>query len=137
LNQVPTGLCCKEAEVRLRTTINPVDHTITGYEIFCSVIPTRAYCSIVTWGGPNGIWRGIAHHYDIYLHDGDVLKAVVTGTNPATITGYINDVEVMSVQDSGQAGWGPWTTGSPGIGFYNTSQRNWSDFGFSSFSAHD
>ena len=136
LNQVPTGPCCKEAEVRLRTTINPVDHTITGYEIHCSVIPNIGACHIVTWGGPNGSFRSIASH-DIYLHEGDVLKAVVTGTNPATITAYINDVEVMSAQDSGQAGWGPWTTGSPGIGFYNTSQINWSDFGFSSFSAHD
>ena len=118
MNQVPTGPCCKEAEVRLRTTINPVDHTITGYEIHCSVIPNIGACHIVTWGGPNGSFRSIASH-DIYLHEGDVLKAVVTA------------------QDSGQAGWGPWTTGSPGIGFYNTSQRNWSDFGFSSFSAHD
>ena len=69
LNQVPTGPCCKEAEVRLRTTINPVDHTITGYEIHCSVIPNIGACHIVTWGGPNGSFRSIASH-DIYLQRG-------------------------------------------------------------------
>lgn len=41
-------------------------------------------------------------HYNGYVTDGDVLKAVVTGTNPVTITAYINDNQVMSVQDSGQ-----------------------------------
>ena len=56
----------------------------------------------MTWGGPNGSFRPSIAYYDIYLHEGDVLKAVVTGTNPATITAYINDVEVMSAQDSGQ-----------------------------------
>ena len=128
----------------MRTTINPVDHTITGYEIHCSVIPNIGACHIVTWGGPNGSFRSIASH-DIYLHEGDVLKAVVTGTNPATITAYINDNQVMSVQDrgqfldkSGQYHLGPWTTGSPGIGFFDDNgDRRWRDFGFSSFSAHD
>ena len=116
LNQVPTGPCCKEAEVRLRTTINPVDHTITGYEIHCSVIPNIGACHIVTWGGPNGSFRSIASH-DIYLHEGDVLKGVVTGTNPATITAYINDVEVMSAQDSGQPAGGLGRTGAPASAF--------------------
>ena len=51
---------------------------------------------------------------------GDRLRAEVTGTNPVTITAYINDNQVMSVQDSGQAAvLGPWTTGSPGIGFFD------------------
>ena len=81
LNQVPTGPCCKEAEVRLRTTINPVDHTITGYEIHCSVIPNIGACHIVTWGGPNGSFRSIASH-DIYLHEGDVLKGRRDGHEP-------------------------------------------------------
>ena len=78
-------------------------------------------------------------HYNGYVRDGDVLKAVVTGTNPVTITAYINDNQVMSVQDSGhKGGLGPWTTGSPGIGFFDDNgDRRWSDFGFSSFSAHD
>jgi len=145
VSQVPFDHCCHEVEIRLRTTINPVDHTITGYEIFCSVLPFNAYCSIATWGGPNGIFGPRMAHYNGYVRDGDVLKAVVTGTNPVTITAYINDNQVMSVQDSGQfldtSGQyhlGPWTTGSPGIGFFdNTGDRRWSDFGFSSFSAHD
>jgi len=146
VSQVPFGTCCHEVELRLRTTINPVDHTITGYEIFCSVMPPPfAYCSIGTWGGPNGIFWARMTHYNGYVRDGDVLKAVVTGTNPVTITAYINDNQVMSVQDSGQfldkSGQyhlGPWTTGSPGIGFFDDNgDRRWSDFGFSSFSAHD
>jgi hypothetical protein len=143
VSQVPFGRCCHEVELRLRTTINPVDHTITGYEVFCSVMPTWAYCNIATWGGPNGIFNARIGHYigrnrNPYVRDGDVLMGVVTGTNPVTITAYINGDPVMSAEDSGQAGWGPWTTGSPGIGFFDDNgDRRWSDFGFSSFSAHD
>ena len=50
VSQVLFDHCCHEVELRLRTTINPVDHTITGYEIFCSVLPP-GYCqhSDVGW----------------------------------------------------------------------------------------
>jgi hypothetical protein len=140
---VPFDKCCHEVEVRLRTTIDPVDHTITGYEVFCSVVPSGGYCGIATWGGPNGIFNArighyIGHNRNPYVRDGDVLMGVVTGTNPVTITAYINGDPVMSAEDSGQAGWEPWTTGSPGIGFFDDQgDRRWSDFGISSFSAHD
>ena len=30
-----------------------------------------------------------------------------------------------------------WTSGNPGIGFYDNPDSNWKDFGFSSFSASD
>jgi hypothetical protein len=58
------------------------------------------------------------------------------------ITLYKNGVQVAQAVDSGKAGgsfgaYGPWTTGNPGIGFYDNPDNNWSDFGFSSFTATD
>ena len=35
------------------------------------------------------------------------------------------------------AAFGPWTSGNPGIGFYDDHDNNWKDFDFSSFSATD
>jgi hypothetical protein len=79
---------------------------------------------------------------DTYLADGDVIKATVTGTNPAVITLYKNGVEVARAIDSGLPGggfgaFGPWISGSPGIGFYDDADDEWRDFGFSSFTATD
>jgi hypothetical protein len=144
INTTPTGTCCREVEVRLRTTINPTNHTITGYEVYCSVMVDSPYCHIASWGGPNGAWVNMENHPpSMYLKNGDVLKATVTGTNPVTITAYVNGTQVMAVQDTGHFAfsdgkkYGPWTGGNPGIGFYNTRDNNWSYFGFSSFSASD
>ncbi len=144
INTTPTGTCCREVEVRLRTTINPTNHTITGYEVYCSVTVDSPYCHIASWGGPNGAWVNMENHPpSMYLKNGDVLKATVTGTNPVTITAYVNGTQVMAVQDTGHFAfsdgkkYGPWTGGNPGIGFYNTRDNNWSYFGFSSFTASD
>jgi hypothetical protein len=141
IRKAPTGACCHEAEVRLRTTIS--SRRITGYEVYCSVMPARPYCHIASWGGPNGAWVNLTDVSSTYLRSGDVLRGTVTGTNPAVITMYINGVKVSEVQDTGSftfsdgRKYGPWTTGSPGIGFYNTRDSNWSSFGFSSFTAQN
>jgi hypothetical protein len=138
----PTGSCCHEAEVRLRNTISA--NRITGYEVYCSVMPSDPYCHIASWGGPNGAWVNMENSSpSIYLKNGDVLKGTVTGTNPATITMFINGSQVLSVQDSGTftfsdgRRYGPWTSGSPGLGFYDQTDNNWNRFGFSSFTASD
>ena len=142
--RTPTSGCCREAEVRLRTTINPGTHTITGYEVYGSVIPGSAYFHIASWGGPNGAWVNMeTSSPSVYLKDGDVLKGTVTGTNPVTITAYVNGIQIMSVQDAGNftfsdgKKYGPWTSGSPGIGFYDNQDNNWGDFGFSDYTATD
>lgn len=77
-----------------------------------------------------------------YLADGDVLRATVTGANPVVIILYKNDEQVAMAVDSGAAGggfgaFGPWTTGNPGIGFFDSKDDDWQNFGFSSFSATD
>ena len=75
----------------------------------------------------------------IYLRKGDILKATVTGTNPAAITMYINGTQILQVLDSGNftfsdgRKYGPWPSGSPGIGFYDNQDNNWNRFGVSRF----
>ena len=135
INTTPNGSCCHEAEVRLRTTIS--SNRITGYEAYCSVMPNNAYCHIASWGGPNGAWVNMENSSpSLYLKNGDVLKATVTGTNPATITMFINGSQILTVQDKGTFTfsdgnrYGPWTTGNPGIGFYDQADNNWNSSGF-------
>jgi len=139
--RTPTGGCCHEVELRLRTSIS--QFRITGYEAYCSVMPHQPYCHIARWNGPAGsYWNMETQSKDTYLADGDVIKATVTGTDPAVITLYKNGVEVARAVDSGLPGggfgaFGPWTSGSPGIGFYDDADDEWRDFGFSSFTATD
>ena len=137
---MPTNSCCHEAEVRLRTAIS--SNRITGYEVYCSVQANDPYCHIASWGGPNGAWVNMESSAPlIYLRNNDVLKGTVTGTNPATITMYINGTQILQVQDRGNftfsdgRRYGPWTSGSPGIGFYNNQDNNWNKFGISRFVA--
>jgi hypothetical protein len=143
INTTPTGTCCHEVEVRLRTSINPANHTITGYEVYCSVMPSDPYCHIARWNGANGSYCNIeSFSPSIYLVNGDVLKATVTGTNPVTITAYRNGSQIMQATDTGQncspgGAAGPWTGGTPGIGFYDNQDSHWNYFGFSSFTASD
>jgi hypothetical protein len=141
INTTPNA-CCHEAEVRLRMSISA--NTITGYEAYCSVVSSDKYCHIASWGGPNGAYVNMENSSpSLYLKNGDVLKATVTGTNPVTITMFINGTQVISVQDKGTftfsdgKRYGPWAAGKPGIGFYDNQDSNWSQFGFSSFTASD
>jgi hypothetical protein len=147
-----TNYCCREIELRLRQTIAP--GRITGYEVFCSVVSGAPYCAVASWGGPNGVYailQGSAASqatYKVYMRDGDVLKATVTGTNPVVITVYLNGAQVWQGEDTGNETftdgkkYGPWTSGNPGIGFYGITgvgtvggHDDWSAFGWSSFSA--
>jgi hypothetical protein len=143
INTTPTGTCCQEIEVRVRMTINSSAHTISGYEVYCSVNSNNPYCHIARWNGANGSWCNIeASTPSIYLVNGDVLKGTVTGTNPVIITGYRNNVQIMQATDTGQncspgGAAGPWTSGAPGVGFYDNQDTNWNYFGFSNFTATD
>ena len=101
----------EEVELRVRTTI--AAHSITGYEINCSVNTRNLYAQVVRWNGPlasftelDGTGTGCA--------DGDVLTATVSGKNVATITVYKNGEQILSVTDRSA----PFITGSPGIGFF-------------------
>jgi len=136
--------CCHEIEVRLRVTISA--NRITGYEVYCSVVPQNKYCHIARWSGPNGLYCNIEPSSpSINLVNGDVLMGKVTGSNPAVITGYVNGVQIMRVSDTGneggegtdcRAGRPVFTSGSPGIGFYDDKNDNqWHDFGISNFTA--
>lgn len=146
INTTPSGSCCHEIELRLRTTIDPSAHTITGYEVYCSVMPNNRYCHIARWGGKNGLWCNIEPSgSSINLVDGDVFKATAVG-NPPVLTAYRNGSQIMQVTDTGNVGnEGPdcgkghqvYNSGNPGIGFYDNPDSNWSFFGFSDFTAAD
>lgn len=141
IKRTPKGYCCREVELRLRTTIAPA--SITGYEAYCSVMPDNAYCHIARWNGPNGsYWNFEQGSAATYLVDGDVIKATATGANPTVIRFYRNGRQILQAVDTGAPGggfgaFGPWTSGNPGIGFFDNQEVNWTDFGLSSFSATD
>jgi hypothetical protein len=136
----PTG--AHEVEVRVRATVSA--NSITGYEFLCPVFQNPNYTpQIVRWNGPNGkfvVLSGAPAHQCV---NGDVLMLTATGTNPVTLSAYINGALVQTVQDHGTetgpygGAAGPWASGNPGIGFYDGSDGNWSYFGLSSFSAHE
>jgi hypothetical protein len=140
VNTLPTA-CCHEIELRLRTSVTR--SSITGYEAYCSVVPSAPYCHIARWNGPNGSYCNIESSTpNIHAVNGDVLMATVTGTNPTTIMMYKNGTQILQATDTGQncnpgGRAGPFTSGSPGIGFYDNQDSNWNYFGFSSFSAQD
>lgn len=126
----------EEVELRVRTTITP--HSITGYEVLCSVNTNASnrYVEIVRWNGPLNDFTSLDSQAADPAHgclDGDILKIVVNGN---TITGYINGVQKVTATDS------TYTTGNPGIGFYYATDgsdagASPSNYGFSSFSATD
>ncbi len=130
----PQSGCCREVELRLRTTIAP--HSITGYEIMCSVSYTDPYLTIARWNGPLSDFTYIGKD-KTGCADKDILKVTALGD---TITVYRNSVKVLEVKDSQFP-----SGGSPGIGFWDTTKSIWKrlgfrsspTFGFSSFSATD
>jgi hypothetical protein len=151
----PTGGCCMEVEVRLRSSF--ASGLATGYEVYCSIMSSNKYCHIASWGGPNGAYVNLdSPQWDNnnpdcpgftvtgpkYLKNGDVLSAKVTGSNPVTITGYINSIPFVTVVDKGKCHfnspnsgpYGPWPVGSPGIGFFG---KELNTFGFIHFTASD
>jgi hypothetical protein len=118
--------CCHEVELRLRTTITA--HSITGYEINCSVSSSSPYVEIVRWNGPLSSFAYLNSRRDVSCADGDILKATMNGS---TITVYKNGREVLRGEDK------TFSSGSPGIGFYDYKDSDWKKFGFSSFAAAD
>lgn len=135
-------LSCHEVEVRLRTKIDSAANLITGYEVYGSLMANNPYLHIASWGGPNGVWVNMDNKSPaVYLKDGDILKGTVAGTNPVVITLYINGIQKLQVEDKGDytfsdgKHYGPWTSGAPGIGFFDNIDEEWSSFGISAFSA--
>lgn len=124
-NNVTTG-CCKEVEVRLRTTITA--NSITGYEINCSTVAGTPYIQIVRWNGALGNFTALNSSGATYCQTGDVLTGTMVGT---TINAYKNGTLIVSASDATYA------SGSPGVGFFNNVDTVQSGFGFSSFYASD
>jgi hypothetical protein len=127
---INTGAISEEVELRLRTTITA--HSITGYEINCSVYKNgNGYSEIVRWNGPLGSFTILSHKDGaaVSCGDGDVLKATIVGN---VITVYVNGVQTNTATDS------TYSTGAPGAGFYllGANGRN-ADYGFTSFTASD
>jgi chitodextrinase len=119
----------EEVELRLHTTITA--HSITGYEINCSVSTASGhnYVQIVRWNGPLASFTLLDARANGPCVNGDILKATINGS---TITVYLNGNSLFSVIDS------TYGTGNPGIGFFlqGTTGVN-ANYGFSQFSASD
>jgi len=115
--------CCKEVELRIRTTIT--GNSITGYELNCSVVPAGPYLTLVRWNGPLNNFTYLVRNATPCVN-GDVLKLTAVGN---TFTIYKNGVQVLQGTDA------TFQKGSPGVGFYDSVDNNWSGFGLSNFSA--
>ena len=116
----------EEVELRLRTAITA--HRITGYEVnFRCTSDGTQYVQIVRWDGPFGRFTYVSATTGPGLHDGDIVKAVISGSE---ITVYINGTQVLQGSDA------TFAAGSPGIGFFlqGTAGVN-RDFGFTSVTA--
>jgi hypothetical protein len=84
---------------------------------------------IVRWNGALGDFTYVARTGGPGLRDGDMVKATIIGN---VITAYINGAQVLQGTDN------TFSTGSPGMGFYNDGSPNANDdFGFTSFKASD
>jgi hypothetical protein len=138
-----------EIELRLRSTISSA--SITGYETYCSITTGEHYCYIARWNGPVNSYCNIhdAGSATPTLATGDVMKATISGTNPVNITLYRQAggtgafVQVAHASDTGQGtgdcpggAHAPFTSGNPGVGFWNAVDSNW-NWGWSSFTATD
>jgi len=139
-----------EIELRLRSKISSA--SIMGYEAYCSITTGEHYCYIARWNGPVNSYCNIqdAGFATPALATGDVIKATVTGTNPVSVTLYRQAggtgsfVQLAHASDNGTAKYsdcpggagGPFTSGSPGVGFWNAKDSNW-NWGWSDFTATD
>ena len=124
----PTGSIFEEVEILLRFTVTA--RSARGYEFnyACRQDGSR-YVQIVRWNGPLGNFTPLDARPGPGLRNGDQIKATVSGQ---TLTTYINNVAIFSVNDSAI------TSGNPGIGFYlqgGPSALN-ADYGLTSFTAN-
>jgi hypothetical protein len=115
--------CCKEVELLIRMTITR--NSITGYELNCSVVRTAPYLALVRWNGPLNDFTYLVTNTTTCVNR-DILKLTAVGN---TFTVYKNGVQVLQGTDA------TFQKGSPGVGFYNSVDTNWSGFGLSNFSA--
>jgi hypothetical protein len=133
---VPVGVGNEEVEIRLRSTV--IAHRNTGYEINFSTskgTDSLSYMQIVRWNGVLGDYSVLASYSGSQygVSNGDVVKATITGTSPATIKAYVNGTQMGQATDSN-----PFTSGGPGMGFWlKQSGLNPADFGFTSYTASD
>ncbi len=115
-------------EVWVRTTI--AAHSITGYQVTCSISPNDPFLRISRWNGPLGNYTVLAN-VSTGCVNGDVVQAAISGS---TITVYKNGKSMLTATDS------KYTSGSPGMGFYiqnilGTAAAADAEFGASAFSA--
>ena len=68
----PVGSGGSEVELRIRTTITA--HSITGYEIVCSLNSGSPYMSIVRWNGPITNFTILTPDANVFCQNGDVIK---------------------------------------------------------------
>ena len=113
--------CCKEVELLIRMTITR--NSITGYELNCR--SSGQGLNLVRWNGPLNNFTYLVSNATTCVN-GDVLKLTAVGN---TFTVYKNGVQVLQGTDA------TFQKGSPGVGFYNSVDTNWSGFGLSNFSA--
>jgi hypothetical protein len=114
-----------EVELRLRTIIRA--HRITGYEINCSIDGTHPHIEIVRWNGALNDFTSL-RITPVACVNRDLLEATVIGS---VLTVRKNGVQVLRATDN------TFVDGSPGIGFYDTPDNAWSNFGLSNFSARN
>jgi len=123
-----SGSIFEEVEILLRFAITA--HSARGYEFnFSCRSDGSQYVQIVRWNGAFNNWTLLDARTGPGLHNGDQIKASITGS---TLTTYINNVAIFSVTDSVIA------SGNPGIGFYlqgGPSSLN-SDYGLTSYTAN-
>ncbi|MDR3409481.1 MAG: hypothetical protein P4L87_00800, partial [Formivibrio sp.] len=118
----------KEIELHLKMVRSPVNSNWSGYELNCSMVSTAQYMQIVKWNN-DGSYAYIGSQGTDYCQNGDVLNATIDASG--NINWYKNGVLEASATDT------TYQTGNPGIGAFDNSDANWSEFGFSSFSAAD
>jgi hypothetical protein len=138
----PQSGCWEEVEIRLRSVITA--NWNRGYECNYGLEGSGNYAQVIRWNGPladsgnaNGGYTPLdGRSVPGGLRTGDVVKATISGSNPVTITTYLNDVELFTVTDSSAS---RWTDGNPGVGFYLQagSPSLQHDYGFTAFTATD
>jgi hypothetical protein len=117
----PAQRAAADEEARRQITRN----SITGYELNCSVVRTAPYLALVRWNGPLNDFTYLVTNATTCVNR-DILKLTAVGN---TFTVYKNGVQVLQGTDA------TFQKGSPGVGFYNSVDTNWSRFGLSNFSA--
>jgi hypothetical protein len=119
------GSCTHEVEILLRWSDSA--HDAHGYE--CNLAFDGSYAQIVRWNGPFGDFTYLASgSVPGGAHTGDTLRATVVG---ATITLYVNDVQVAQAKDDM-----PFPTGNPGMGFWRGAACGTTgDYAFTSYAA--